>query len=90
MSLSDKVLLHELFPVRTKWYDIGLMLGVRMDILDNIRQSETYDVGRCLRMMLGYAPGLTWKRIVDALKSVAVSEERLAITLSEKYCAEGI
>ena len=95
LSVNDlKVLFPELYPARTKWYDIGLMLGVPVDTLESI-QSETDDVGACLRKMLLCAlksvnPKLTWKHIIDALKSVVVSEERLADKLSGKYCIEGI
>ena len=95
LSVNDlRVLFPELYPARTKWYDIGLMLGVPVDTLDSI-QSETDDMGACLRKMLASAlksmnPKLTWKHIIDALKSVVVSEESLAETLSGKYCGEGI
>ena len=95
LSVNDlRVLLSELFPVRTKWYDIGLMLGVPVDRLESI-QSDTNDMGASLRQMFVYAlrsgnPELTWKHIIDALESVVVSEESLADALSGKYCTEGI
>ena len=95
LSVNDlKVLFPELYPARTKWYDIGLMLGVPVDTLDSV-QSETDELGACLRKMLASAlksmnPKLTWNHIIDALKSVVVSEESLADTLSRKYCTKGI
>ena len=94
MSLSVnnlKVLFPALYPARTKWYDIGLLLDVPVDTLDTIKSENKDDLGACLREMLHYAlkswdPKLTWKRVVDALKNEVVGNMELADSLSSKYC----
>lgn len=44
-------LVSKLYPVRAKWYDLGLGLGVCADDLDAIRKDSTTS-GECLREML--------------------------------------
>ena len=92
LSVNDlKVLFPALYPARTKWYDIGLLLDVPVDTLDTIKSENKDDLGACLREMLHYAlksgdRKLTWKRVVDALKNDIVGDAELADSLSRNYC----
>ena len=96
LAVNDlKVLYTELHPVKTKWYDIGLILDVPVEALETIRTQNRDDLGACLREMLlcalkSTAVELTWKGITDALRNVVIGEEYLADTLSNKYCSEGM
>ena len=93
LQLSElHVVMDELNDVRTKWYDIGLHLGVGVDQLDCIkRQYSNSDFSDCLRDTLkvwletDHFP--TWRNIVDALRSNTVSKMRLARDLECKYCS---
>ena len=96
LSVNDlKVLYPALYPARTKWYDIGLLLNVPVDKLDTIKSENKDNLGACLREMLHYAlksgdRKLTWKRVVDALKNDIVGDAELADSLSRNYrCNEG-
>ena len=75
------------FP-ETKWYDLGLRLGLRKNTLDLIEAKHRGDVPRCmtecLSQWLGRADnvdsrgGATWDSLSDALKSMnetAVAEK---------------
>ena len=87
--------LTELFPARTKWYNIGLKLAVPVETLESIKSKNREEPGDCLRDMLLCAlrsstPELTWKRIFEALNSAVVGQEQLAKSLEEKYAQKGI
>ena len=80
----------ELWDVSTKWYDIGLELGLRTGVLENIRY-QSQDAPTCLREMLLHwlkkvEPPPTWEGLACALESRTVGEPRLAEQLRTKYC----
>ena len=95
LAVNDlKVIYTELHPVKTKWYDIGLILDVPVETLEGIKTQNKDDIGACLREMLlcalkSTAIELTWKGITDALRNVVIGEGQLAVTLLNKYCPEG-
>ena len=72
-----------LYPVRRKWYDIGIELGLKVEELDNIQAADD-DNGKCLTMMIkmwlrSINPLPTWKALGDALKAKPVDEVGLAV-----------
>ena len=71
-----------LYPVKRKWYDIGIELGLRVDELENIQAADADD-GKCLTKMIfiwlkSINPLPTWKALGDALKAEPVHEMELA------------
>ena len=89
ISSDDLALvLEQLFIVQNRWYNIGLSLGLRVVILDNIRNAnQTNDV--CLRDMLNQRinqGGLTWEKIAKALEQVIVGRKGEAQQVRAKYC----
>ena len=71
-----------LYPLRRKWYDIGIELGLRVGELDTIHAAGI-DHGECLIKMLklwlkSINPLPTWKALRDALKAEPVDEVELA------------
>ena len=75
---------------QAKWYEIGLQLGVHSGSLKSIRtdrHSNSEKLGETLEIWLKTAPGKpTWHDIVDALRSHAVGESRIAADVEAKYC----
>ena len=83
-------LVDELHEARTKWYYVGLKLKVPVDVLDAI-ESESDDQAKMFLRVLKTAlkrvePLLTWKAVVEALRSRTVGLEQLAETIEAKYC----
>ena len=82
------LLIQELTGVKQKWYEIGVDLDLK-DEVNNIRHQYS-DPDVCLRetfrIELQYSAPTTWRNIVDALRSPAVSESQLADELEAKYC----
>ena len=79
----------ELVDVQTKWYDIGLDLGLPVSTLETIRQ-ECQDTAECLRKMLlewlkmiDLQP--SWKNLIDVLQNKVINEGALAVTIARKY-----
>ena len=71
-----------LYPVRRKWYDIGIELGLKIGELDNIKAAYS-DHGECLTEMLklwlkSTNPPPTWKAVGKCLESAPVHEMELA------------
>ena len=77
----------------TKWYNLGLALGVRKGQLNVIRDSHKTSANPaedCLREMLdewlNNTDQPTWEDVAAALERKAVSKRRLAQTVRQKYC----
>lgn len=86
MLIADKRLLqnHNLvelqnltWEARTKYYNIGLELGLDATTLDSITQSRYHQVDECFHAVLGACirKGITKAMIVDALKSPTVGND---------------
>ena len=75
-----------LYPVRSKWYDIGIELELKVEELDNIKakfsQSEqrlSESLTEMIKLWLrSINPLPTWKALGDALKAGPVHEVALA------------
>ncbi len=79
----------ELVEVQTKWYDIGLDLGLPVNTLETIKQ-ECQDTPECLRKMLfewlkmiDLQP--SWKSLIDVLQNKVINEGALAVTIAKKF-----
>jgi len=80
-----KSLVERLHPVRAKWYDIGLQLGLRSGDLDAINKDNPSDCSASCREMLkqwltGVNPCPTLKALCDALQTDTVGESRLGLS----------
>ena len=78
----------ETFEARSKWYDVGLELGVPVDELDCIQCDHGGEAKDChlemLKCWLKAADSTTWAALVEALGSDVVGENALARRLEEK------
>ena len=81
------LLTQELRPAQHKWKSIGEELRYYFNADDILRQYS--DDGDRLREMLStqlQGPYITWRNIVDALRSPFVGQSQLADELEAKYC----
>ena len=91
LTVDDlRVLMEELNNVSSKWYDVGMYLGVSVGRLDVIKKQYS-DLTDCFRETLKTwlqtcVPPPTWVNIVEVLRSRTVGEARLAAELERKYC----
>ena len=73
----------DLFPVRDKWYDIGLRIGLTCGDLDVIKAQYRDDFKDCLREMLklrlSRARPLNAADVIAALRKPAVGERGSSI-----------
>ena len=77
-SLPD--LLNELWNARSKWYNIGLGLGLSADELDSVDQKRK-EPGDCLReVLIEWLKKRTPKKsqLIEALRQPSVGYEQLA------------
>ena len=83
-------LVDELHDARTRWYYVGLKLKVPVDVLDAIESESDDQAERFLRVLKAalkrVEPLLTWRAVVEALRSRTVGMELLAETIEAKYC----
>ena len=68
-------LVQFLFPVASKWYLLGLWIGVDENELDKIEVDNPNDSNNCLVKMLKkwlkmVQPKPSWSAVVDALRGV--------------------
>ena len=79
-----------IFSIHHKWYNIGLELDIPFSTLDAIEMNyRTSD--RCLTEMLKQwltrdFPAPTWSKLVEALSSEPVGEQRLAKEIHTQHC----
>ena len=80
------LLTQELSGVKQKWYEIGVDLDL-LSTVQNIR-SKYSDSDVCLKIMLKkqLQYTITWRNIVDSLRSPGVGESQLGDQLEAKYC----
>ncbi len=82
--------LKALYRVRSKWYYVGLALGISSDTLDCIEQDENKVIGRLKEALKEWLQGngkeCTWNVIVNALKEAPVRAVSLAATLKRRHC----
>ncbi len=79
----------ELVLAAKDWFDMGLALRIKVDILEGIKSKENSDK-TCLREMLTYwlrslPSSPTWSDICNVLRSNTVQQDNLAYTIEEKY-----
>ena len=90
MDLDLSTVRNEIHDVRTKWYDIGVELKVKISTLKSI-EARYGDAKDCLREVitewLKANDHPTWKSLVDALKTRVIDEPKLAAELEAKYCS---
>ena len=92
LSLEDLgEVLVELLQVRSKWYDVGILLKVPVDTLDGIeaRYDDPKDrLREVLKPWLKKAAKSqpTWRTLVEMLRNGLVDEPRIADQLEAKYC----
>ena len=84
---------NALWKSRTKWMDIGIELNVDFEDLEVIKKNHPNDTDECFRSMVmklleKIDPPPTWRVLVDALQSPAVSRAELADTILNQrmYC----
>ena len=81
---------EELYAVRTHWYNLGLKLGLKPDVLDAIETQCSADPSRCFRETLkNYLKTISpsWRALVGALRSPTVDKPQLAEKLEKKFCS---
>ena len=81
---------NEMWDARSKWYIIGLELGITPGTLDAISRRSRDNPDECLTTVLveflrhtDHKP--SWKRLADAMASPAVGYRELAEQLRRKY-----
>ena len=90
-ALSLRVLLSELHPVYTNWFNIGLELGIPYHKLECVKQMYI-NPSELMREMLArwfktaIDPRPSWEAVVSALRSPSVDAQHLAEQLESKYC----
>ena len=71
----------KLYPIKEKWYNIGLELGVDNIKLKDIERGDNEE-GKALRRMLEEAlknkEAITWRHICDTLRNPTVGDSVLA------------
>ena len=82
-----KLVRDTLLKAASKWYDLGLELGLSVDYLDTITKDNPQD---CLRVMLTYWLSCldlqpSWKQVIVALRSRAVNYPLLAEEIEQTY-----
>ena len=91
MDLDLSTVRNELHDVRTKWYDIGVELKLKIPTLKSIETRYNDDPKDCLREVitewLKVVDHQTWKPLVDALRTRVIDEPKLAAELEAKYCS---
>ena len=76
-----------MWEARSKWYYIGLELGISPGTLKAIKKNDNQDPDECLTAMLEYwlnngKPKPSWTAVADTLKSSMVGYAELAKKLS--------
>ena len=81
-----------LIGISDKWYDIGLSLQVRRNVLDDLKQSEGNDptkLNKVIYIWKDTQPSLvTWETVINAIESPIVNDKETA-NLIRQYLNTG-
>ena len=85
-----KDLLEELSDCFSKYYHIGIQLGVDGGKIEEFDQDYSQKADRCFPAVIshwldGNAAPVTWETLITALKSRSVNKKGLAEKLERKY-----
>ena len=77
---------HELFyrlrDIRHKWYDIGLSLQVRRNVLDDLKQSQDDDETKLKKVLNIWeetkSSSFTWETVITAAESPVINNKEIA------------
>ena len=83
LAISLKIVRDFLYPIKLKWYDLGIELDIPGEELDEIKSKNRDDYGACLRDMIRVRlkfrdDPLTWGHLEAALQARAINELKLA------------
>ena len=89
---KDYELSHLLFDISDKWYDIGLSLQVRRNVLDEMKQSEDNDLTKLRKVINTWketqpSPD-NWETVIAAIESPTVNDKETA-DLIRQYLSTG-
>ena len=80
---------EELYAARAHWYNLGLKLGLKPDVLHAIETRCSEDPSKRFRDTLKEYLKTTipsWRTLVEALRSPTVGQPQLAEKLEQKHC----
>ncbi len=84
--------LQDIFSLLIKaakdWFELGLTLGIKVNILEGIDSNKNSDKARLREMLthwLRSSPSRTWSDICNGLRSGTVQQDVLADIIEEKY-----
>ena len=82
-----RYLLEDTFDARAKWYYIGLCLDLPLSTLEAMREDMNTAQERYTEVIKQWLKTgkATMRKLIDALKSKTVSENRLVSHLQKKY-----
>ena len=84
-----RLLLNKLKPLTAGWHSFGIQLGVDPNKLSelecHVRNVKRYLTDMLVHWLNDHEPAPTVKDLLDALRSPAMMERRLAAKLEEKY-----
>ena len=89
------ILVNELNQIQSRWYDLGVQLGISVGTLSSIQthpQLAASGLHAQLRQMLthwlqGEGVPATWEKLIAALATPTISQKKLAKSLETKYCS---
>ena len=79
---------EELSKARTKWYNIGLALGVDNETLTAIGREHREKDEECLRDLLARClqmSSLTWRKLCEVLEGTTVQRKNVADEIRQKF-----
>ena len=82
-------MVNRLTPVKHKWYEIGIQLGMSNEELNVLQQkSGDHEFHEMLEIWLRGGAGVptTWLSVVEALKSPDVGKPELGLELQRCHC----
>lgn len=91
LNLPD--LLEELADCFSKYYHIGIQLGIDDGKIEEFEQNYSMKADRCFPAVIshwldGNAAPVTWETLISVLKSRSVNKKGLALELERKYNEE--
>ena len=79
---NEEDLFSLVYTVSDKWYDIGISLQVRRDVLDDLRQSEDDNLTKLSKVINIWkdtkSSSVTWEKIISVMEDPVIDKREIA------------
>ena len=85
---NEDELLNLLFDISDKWYDIGLSLQVRRNVLDNLKETRNDNIYNLIAVihnfLISQPSSVNWVTVITAIEGPIINNQKIADEIRQR------